>query len=92
MSPPLPSRDDPEFDAIRASFIEMCRRDLPEGYDLAEFKRNPDFAFYLLMKLVIDAQAEGLDDPVPWFTAWCASCLDRPTFTVRLPIDKNKLN
>ncbi len=91
MSTPLPSLDDPEFDAIRASFLAMIRRDLPEGFDLAEFERNPDLAFYLLMKLVIDAQAEGLDDPVPWFTEWCASCLDGPTFAVRLPL-KNTLN
>jgi hypothetical protein len=39
----------------------------------------------------MDAKAAGIGDPVPWFTAWAAECLQGPTFTVRLPVDKNKL-
>ncbi len=86
------AEEEEHFAAIRASFLAMCREDLPAGFNLAEFERNPDLAFYLLMKLVVDAQAEGLGDPVPWFSEWCASCLDGPVFGVSLPRGGRTLN
>ena len=70
----------------------MIRRDLPPGIiNLSLIEADPDTAFFLLMKLCTDATRDGKPDPVPWFSAWAASCLQGPSVTVRLPPDKRKL-